>query len=59
MKKLMNYVAILLLLVGIVNYIYPLFFEFFGNNSGVVSFFLIFIGVTLLKYRKDQINDKK
>lgn len=55
----MNYVAILLLLVGIVNYIYPLFYEFFGNNSGVVSFFLIFIGVTLLKYRKDQINDKK
>jgi len=46
----------LLLAAGVILYIVPVFYEFLGFHSGLVAFILIFIGVTLLKYRKDQLN---
>ncbi|WP_196140045.1 hypothetical protein [Aliikangiella sp. G2MR2-5] len=46
----------LILLIGLVLYIVPLFYEQIGFYSGLLAFALIFIGITLLKLRKDQIN---
>jgi len=45
-----------LLLAGILLYIVPLFYAVTGFYSGLFAFCLIFIGVSLLRYRKDQLN---
>jgi hypothetical protein len=66
-KRAMKYLALfrkyfslglgwLLLSFGLLLYIKPLFYDVLGFNSGLIAFLLIFIGITLLKYRKDQLN---
>ena len=54
--KLVNLVGWFCLCSGILLYIIPLFYSVLGFYSGLFAFVLIFIGVTLLKYRKDQLN---
>ncbi|MGX5175348.1 hypothetical protein ACUR5C_15115 [Aliikangiella sp. IMCC44653] len=44
------------LLFGVLMYIFPIFYNSLGHQSGLVAFVLIFIGISLLKYRKDQLN---
>jgi amino acid transporter len=44
------------LLFGVLMYIFPIFYTLLGHQSGLVAFVLIFIGISLLKYRKDQVN---
>ena len=44
-----------LLVIGLVLYVVPLFYELLGFYSGLFAFLLIFAGISLLKYRKDQI----
>ncbi|WP_444996547.1 hypothetical protein [Aliikangiella sp. IMCC44359] len=44
------------LLVGVTLYVVPLIYNQLGHHSGLVAFAIIFVGITLLKYRKDQIN---
>jgi heme/copper-type cytochrome/quinol oxidase subunit 3 len=56
--KLVDFLGWLLLALGVLLYIVPLFYELLGFHSGLVAFGLIFIGISLLKYRKDQINNK-
>lgn len=51
-----NFLGWLLLIVGLFLYIVPMFYSILGSYSGLVAFILIFIGISLLKYRKDQIN---
>ena len=55
-NKLYNIVGWLLLAFGLLLYIVPLFFELTGHYSGLLAFGLIFVGISLLKYRKDQMN---
>lgn len=45
-----------LLLCGVLLYVVPLLYDWLGFHSGLFAFALIFIGVSLLKYRKDQLN---
>jgi len=54
--KIINFVGVLLLFLGIVLTIYPFFLDDLGAQSGLFAFVLIFVGVSLLKYRKDQLN---
>jgi len=44
------------LIVGIFLYIVPLFYDKFGHHSSLIAFGFVFVGITLLKYRKDQMN---
>ena len=55
-SKLLNIIGWLMLGVGLLLYVVPLFFETTGHYSGLLAFGVIFIGITLLKYRKDQLN---
>ena len=55
-NKLFNLIGWLLLCSGLLLYVVPLFFELIGHYSGLLAFSLIFVGITLLKYRKDQMN---
>ncbi len=41
---------------GLLLYVIPVFYEYLGFYSGLLAFGLIFIGISLLKLRKDQIN---
>ena len=43
------------LCVGIFLTIVPVFYERLGHQSGLVAFGILFIGISLLKVRKDQI----
>lgn len=43
-----------LLTVGVTLYIFPFFYQYVGSYSGLIAFALIFAGISLLKYRKDQ-----
>ncbi len=45
-----------LLFLGVALYIFPIFVDEIGVRSGLVAFVIIFVGISLLKYRKDQIN---
>ncbi len=45
-----------LLLSGLFLYVVPLFYFSMGFYSGLFAFMLIFAGISLLKYRKDQLN---
>ncbi len=54
-SKLLSVIGWFCLGFGILLYIVPLFYEWLGHQSGLVAFILIFIGISLLKYRKDQI----
>ena len=56
-QKLITFVGWTLLLTGIGLYIYPVYLEEIGSRSGLVAFVIIFAGISLLKYRKDQINE--
>jgi|GEM_PF-4097192 len=53
---LSNFIGWLLLVIGLLLYIVPLFFSVTGHYSGLLAFALIFIGISLLKYRKDQMD---
>lgn len=55
-QKLIKVVGWTLLLTGVGLYIYPVFLVEIGSRSGLVAFVIIFAGISLLKYRKDQIN---
>ena len=44
------------LLSGVFLYVTPVFYDWLGFHSGLVAFILVFIGVSLLKFRKDQLN---
>jgi len=54
--KLITMQGWVLLLTGVGLYIYPVFLDEIGSRSGLVAFVIIFAGISLLKYRKDQIN---
>ena len=54
--QLTNVLGWILLVSGVLLYVVPLFYDWFGFYSGLLAFILIFIGISLLKYRKDQIN---
>jgi hypothetical protein len=54
--KLLNWLGWLILVIGVVLYIFPIFHEQIGSYSGLVAFVVIFVGISLLKYRKDQLN---
>ena len=58
-NKLSNILGWLLLVFGLLLYVVPLFNDWLGHYSGLLAFALIFIGITLLKYRKDQLNKEK
>lgn len=55
-QKLITIFGWTLLLVGVGLYIYPVFLDDMGTRGGLVAFVIIFVGISLLKYRKDQIN---
>ena len=55
-QKLITLLGWALLLSGVGLYIYPVFLDDIGSRSGLVAFVIIFVGISLLKYRKDQIN---
>lgn len=46
----------LLLGVGVLLYIVPIFYHWLGNLSALLAFALILVGISLLKMRKDQQN---
>lgn len=55
-NKFTGVIGWFLLISGLVLYVVPLFYDFFGFHSGLFAFLLIFVGISLLKYRKDQLN---
>lgn len=55
-SKLTAAIGTLLLLIGVSQYIFPLFLDQLGSYSGLVGFLFVFAGISLLKVRKDQIN---
>ena len=55
-QKLIAIFGWTLLFIGVGLYIYPVFLDDMGTRSGLVAFVIIFVGISLLKYRKDQIN---
>ena len=54
--RIVTFIGWLLLAVGVLLYIVPLFYSLLGFHSGLVAFTLIFIGISILKYRKDQLD---
>lgn len=55
-SKISDFLGWLLLAFGLLLYVIPLFENLLGHYSGLLAFILIFVGISLLKYRKDQIN---
>jgi len=44
------------LVLGVSGYVLPWFYEWLGFRGGLVAFLLIFIGISLLRIRKDQLD---
>jgi len=54
--KTMHIFGWLCLAAGVLLYVFPLFYATLGFHSGLFAFILIFIGISILKLRKDQLN---
>jgi len=46
-----------LLLLGVSGYILPWYYQWLEFHSGLVAFLLIFVGISLLRIRKDQLDE--
>jgi len=53
---ILNLFAWSLIIIGIVLSVFPFFYNQIGALSGLLAFAILFVGISLLKLRKDQLN---